>query len=575
MATRIRLFVLFLLLCPFVSFSWGDAVTDWNTITLNAIKTNMDASMRVPRTLAMVHAAVYEAVNSVDGTYRRYRLTGPAAVGASREAAAAAAAHRILISLYPAQTAALDAALATSLAALPDDASTDRGIALGRAVADEIIAWRATDGSTAMIPFTPGTAPGEWRPTPPDFTAAMLPWWGAVTPFVISSGSAFRPAPPPELISGAYADEVNRVKLVGARTTTARTPDQTQMAFFWAEGPGTVTTVGRWNEVAQAVTLQRGTSLEENARLFALLNLAMTDAGIAAWDAKYFHKRWRPITAIREAGTDANPLTDTDVAWEPLLPMTPPFPEYVSAHSTTSACAAAVLSSFFGTDAVSFSIAPYNVTPMTPSSRSYNSFSQAAVEAGDSRIYGGIHFDSGHEAGAAMGAAIADHVLTTTLLPNAAPATPSLISPAAGATKVDPSRVLFVWTRCGDPDAGDTVRYTVEYTSDPGAGVWTAIEVPAGGGGLAATGGIAFAALGMVGFSLPARNRRRALALLALCAMLAGGVLVSCGGDSGTADTMSATASLQADTVYSWRVTATDSSGARTTSGVSIFSTGQ
>jgi hypothetical protein len=210
---------------------------------------------------------------------------------------------------------------------------------------------------------------------------------------------------------------VNQVQDIGEKNSVTRTPEQTMIATFWADMPGTETTVGRWNLVAQDVALSFGNSLSENARLFALLNASLADAGIVAWDAKYHFNFWRPITAIREADTDGNPFTISDPAWEPLL-MTPAFPEFVSAHSTFSGAAATMLASFFGTDEVSFSIMPFMIGGMMAMEpRTYNSFSEAAREAGASRIYGGIHYSFSNIDGLRAGRAVSSYVWSNSMLP--------------------------------------------------------------------------------------------------------------------------------------------------------------
>ena len=208
-----------------------------------------------------------------------------------------------------------------------------------------------------MVPYTPRPGPGNWRPTPPGFLPPVHPNWPQVTPFALASGAQFRPAGPPALTSAEYTRNFNEVKALGALNSAVRTADETKIARFWLDGPGTATPPGHWNRIAQDVARAKGTTLAQNARLFALLNLAGADAGIACWDAKYVYDFWRQITAIREADTDGNPDTVADPNWTPLV-TTPNHPSYPSGHATFSGAAATVLAAFFGTDDVAFTSTP-------------------------------------------------------------------------------------------------------------------------------------------------------------------------------------------------------------------------
>jgi len=377
-----------------------DVIVQWNNVSLAAIQTAQYRAPQAARVLAMVHAAMYDSINNIDHTWTPYHVTTAPPAVVSREAAMAAAAHRVLVSLFPEQQAGIDDSLAASLVLVPEGPSRTNGIAYGASVGDAIVALRAGDHSGDMVPYTPGSDPGQWRPTPPDYAPAMAPHWAMVTPFAMTSGSQFRPGPPPELTSAEYAEDFNEVKELGAKVSAMRTPQQSAIAMFWMDMPGTITTVGRWNRIAQQVAAARSQNLGQKARLFALLNIAMADAGIAAWDCKYEYNFWRPVTAIRDADLDDNPLTDPNAAWEPFL-MTPAFPEYVSAHSLFSAAAAGVLGEFFASDNITFTIHPYMMHGMT---RTYSSFSAAAAEAGMSRIYGDHQFSSIAEDGADPGA---------------------------------------------------------------------------------------------------------------------------------------------------------------------------
>jgi hypothetical protein len=392
----------------------ADPVLAWNEVLLDAVRADRTPPPAAARDMAIVHIAIDDAVNAIDPTHASYASRTKARGNASAPAAVAAAAHRTLVALFPAQSATFDAALAASLAGIPDGQFERKGVEVGRASADKILAARRDDGSADVVIYQRGTEPGDWQPTPPAFQQQpALPRWPGVTPFAIEDAAQFRPDGPPALTSGEYARAFDEVKALGSRDSTARTPEQTTIAMFWADGAGTATPPGHWNEIAQDVATARQNSLSQNARLFALLNIALADAGISCWDCKYDFDFWRPVTGIRAADSDGNPATVADPAWTPLL-VTPPFPAYTSGHSTFSSAAAAVLGRFFGTDRVSFTTTDDDTPGIV---RSFTSFSQAAAEAGQSRIYGGIHwqFDNqdGQQAGRAIGNYVADHVLTS------------------------------------------------------------------------------------------------------------------------------------------------------------------
>lgn len=386
----------------------ADVVTDWNQITLNTIKSANASSVATLRALAITQAAVFDAVNGVARRYAPYHVTSAAPRGASRRAAAIQAAYAVLVQLFPSQQAQLDAERSSSLAAITDDGNFEdsqsiaRGINWGQQVADEILAWRSTDGSNAVYPpFTGNNMCGQWRPTPSVFAPAAMQQLAYMTPFALLSPSQFRPAGPRPLWSVQYATDFNEVKALGSANSTVRTAEQTEIAKFWGDNVQL-----HWNRIALTVAATRHDQLVDNARLFALLNLAMSDANIAAWDAKYFYNHWRPITAIREAGCDNNPATEPDPSWTPLS-TTPNHQEYTSGHSTLSSAAARVLASFFG-DNVTFTHASDSLPGVM---RTHASFSAAANEASESRIYSGVHFRSTANDGQPLGAATGDYVL--------------------------------------------------------------------------------------------------------------------------------------------------------------------
>ena len=348
--------------------SAADPVLAWVRMTLEAIRGDAVAPPVATRDLAIVSAAIFDAVAAIRGT-SGYHVHEIAPADASPEAATAAAAHRALVHLYPERAATFDAGLADSLAAVPDGPGKDHGVALGRTVADAILAPCAGDGWADHVVDSPGGGPGTWRPTPPRLDSPLMPQWATVRPFVLASPRQFRPPGPPGLGSRAWADAYNEVKAIGRADSASRTAEQTQIARIWADGAGTYTPPGHWNLIAAQVAQDEGNSLAANARLFAALNLALADAAIACWDAKYAYRFWRPVTAIRAADTDGNPDTGADPSWAPLL-TTPNFPEYVSGHSTFSGAAEVVLSSFFGPD-VAFSTSSAGLPGVT---RSYTSF---------------------------------------------------------------------------------------------------------------------------------------------------------------------------------------------------------
>jgi hypothetical protein len=377
-----------------------DEVLEWNAVFQRAIVT---AGPAVPgpvqgRLAAIVHVAIFDALNGIDRRFTPIHVTDDAPPGASREAAIAKAAYTALAGLFPAQIAAFDADLEASLARIASDSALEhsqsiaRGLEWGEHVANEILAWRNADGLTNPTPtYNGSTVVGKWRPTPrpnpmggelPGLPG-LVPQMATTDPFVIPSPSSFRPQNgPPPLSSVEYATDVNEVKLVGENTSAARTADQTQAALFWAS-----TALTFWNRAAATASRDRHLTLFENARLFALLNVSIADALIACWDSKYFFELWRPITAIRLATSAGNAAIIEQATWTPLI-VTPAYPEYYSGHQSVSGSAAAILTAYFGSEmpVEGFSEGLPNVT------RSWSNFAEAADEAFMARIWSGIHF---------------------------------------------------------------------------------------------------------------------------------------------------------------------------------------
>lgn len=395
----------------------ADIVTQWNDTTLEALRLDSTPPPIASRALAMVHTAIFDAVNSITQSHRSYKLDVISPPTASKEAAVSAAAAGVLTAIFPDQAATFLAKETAVLAGIVDGRDEAAGTAVGRLAAEAILTMRANDGSTAASAYQPGSEPGNWQPTPPDNLSAALPHWGSVTPFGLTAVQPINNlvgiVSIAELDSVEYAAAYNEVKELGSATSFTRTEDQTQIAKFWSNGPGTSTPPGFLNVMAQQVSAARNATLEQNARLFALLNIAMADTAISVWDAKYETDFWRPITAIRSGATDGTDLTIEDANWEPLI-TTPPFPSYASGHAAFSGAAASVLQKFFRTDSVSFTL---ESEEEGVSDRSYTSISQAAQESADSRLYGGIHWSFDNADGLVLGDAIGGFV-TDTLLPS-------------------------------------------------------------------------------------------------------------------------------------------------------------
>jgi hypothetical protein len=398
--------------------SAADEVLDWNAVVRRAIVVAATPGALQPRLAAIVHVSMFDALNGIERRFTPIHVDAEAPRGASRRAAVAYAAYTALVGIFPAQSAAFLEDLEASLATIAPDAATENSesIELGRAwgeqVANAILAWRAADGLNPPAPPYMGSFDvGKWRPTPrpganpgdPELPGlpGSFPTMAHTTPFVIPNPSYFRPTVgPPALTSQEYADNVNEVKLVGEAASAARTPDQTQSARFWA---GTALTF--WNRAAVTASIDRHLTLSENARLFALLNVAMTDAVITCWDSKYHFELWRPITAIRLADTDGNPATIEQPDWKPLI-TTPPYPEYYSGHQSNSGPAHAILTAYFGALPVEgFSEGLPGVV------RSWPTFAAAADEALLARIWSGIHFRFAMTDAPVVGERIAAYVL--------------------------------------------------------------------------------------------------------------------------------------------------------------------
>jgi hypothetical protein len=411
----------------------ADRVAAWNVTAVNATVMAGENPTVQSRALAVIQVAVHDALNAIDRRFEPYAFHGEVDPDASPDAAVATAAHDALVGIIVVGTlpvagfgaatqqgdavAFVDATYAADLETMPDGEAKTRGIAVGQAAAAAVLAERREDGATTFVPYTPGTAPGDWQPTPnplpadplgaADLLPAVLPGWGQVTPFVLPSSGRFPPADPPALTSEDYARDYQEVQAIGAKVSEVRTADQEEIGRFWFES----SPVG-WSRITRIVAEDRGLDAWEGARALALVNLALADGVIAGFDTKYRVNRWRPITAIRAGDTDGNEETVGDPTWESLL-NTPAHPDYVSTHAVQGGAASAVLRQVFGTDQVAFTAT--SGAPFAGLTRSFSRFSDAGQENADSRVYAGVHFRSATTSGLTLGRQVGWFVVRHTL----------------------------------------------------------------------------------------------------------------------------------------------------------------
>jgi hypothetical protein len=384
----------------------ADTITQWNQIGQSELITGAGQGAVSTAHLAMMHGAMYDAVNAIDRRYEPYVYTATAPRWYSQDAAAAAAAYRVLVASNPAvvpgdQLAAMAARLKTlyetALAAIPDGPAKAGGVATGTAAADAMIAARTGDGRFGPFRFTPGTTIGAWRPELPSYGNDPGAWLKDVKPFLIEDGEQFASRPPDELTSWRYARDFNEVKSIGALNSTTRTQDQTDAGRFW----GAANATGTWSALLRSIADGHPAPLADHARLFARIYLASADALITVWNDKARYLYWRPITAIHQADQDGNPDTVAETGWQPLV-ATPPYPEYSSGLSAFGAAATRTLEDFYGTDEATFS-----ATGGAGIARTYTSFSQASSEIVDARVWSGLHFRKADDAGARIGRRVA------------------------------------------------------------------------------------------------------------------------------------------------------------------------
>lgn len=381
-----------------------DVVLEWNGHAANAVVAENQPPPRGLIRLAMVHLAIYDAVNAIEGyPFTPYAVTPNVVFPASREAATAAAAHDVLVALFPNQQLDLDSKYATTLAMIPDGPAKTNGTWVGHQSAAGILSFRANDGRDAVVSYSPGSGPGIWNPTPPGFLPAQAPEVARVQPFTLNSPSQFRAGPPPDFSSEIWVRDYNEVNLLGRATGSTRTPEQTDLARFIGDQP-----MLQWNRAWRSISESKALSLLDKARLFAMLTSASSDALIACWDSKFFYNFWRPVMAIRAGDTDGNPDTAPDPNWIGLV-NAPNHPEYPAAHGCFSSASAETLQFFFGDDRFDF-IMDSKVAGLMNPVRHYTSFSQALQDALDARVYGGMHYRNSTRVGAIIGKQVSHFV---------------------------------------------------------------------------------------------------------------------------------------------------------------------
>jgi len=385
----------------------ANPIVEWNLITAQTLQTaKAGTGLAHSRVYAMVHGAMFDAVNAIERRYYAYAADLTATPGASPDAAAAVAAHTVLVELYPVHRATFDAARAAALARIQDGPAKTNGAALGIAVAKSMLALRRTDGMSEKAPYAQGNGPGVFQL--PATASPIGTHWGAVKPFTLKNIQEFRFPGPPPLASERYARDFNEVKAVGSKNSMQRTAEQTAIAILW-EPTSPIT----YNAMLRAMPELKHKSLVEQARVFALMNMAGSDAFIVGWGAKYRIAFWRPETAIRNADADGNEATAADPAWEGLRSPFPAHPEYPSGHALFTGVAETVLREFFGADRMTVTI----TNPDAKLTRTFASFAEIAKSVEDARVWAGIHFRSADIDGTDMGRRVAEYALRNCMRP--------------------------------------------------------------------------------------------------------------------------------------------------------------
>ena len=400
---------------------WGspDVVFEWNQAMQDTIPGGGGAG--APRFYALTHIAMFDAVNAIERDFEPYQVRLRPANGSPR-AAAAQAAHDVLVALNPAATATYDALLQQQLGAKPNG-SERHGASVGARVAAAVLAWRQNDGwiVPSFPPYSEPLLPGRWQPTPPANAAATFTHVQQAAPLAMVSSTQFLPVPPPIITSPRYATDLNEVKAIGKSDSVTRTPQQTEIARLWANiaasGTGTATTYSAiWNSIARDVARERQLSLVETARLYVLMNVSIHDALQTTMTSKFIYGMWRPVTAIRQADTDLNDATVADPAWATLIP-TPPYPSYAGNMASIGASAARALALAIGTGDIAVTATWKQSNGQPDVVHQFATLWDVAQEAADSRIYGGIHYRFDSEAGQAAGKAVAEYVFANFVTP--------------------------------------------------------------------------------------------------------------------------------------------------------------
>ena len=393
----------------------ANEVKKWTSLTLQAIRINKTAPPVSSRNLAIIQVGMFDSINSIAKKYRPYAMMIDVNPDLQIDVAAAQSARDLLVKLYPSSTPYWDEQLAKTLLAFPDNSMKLDARDLGSKIASNVWDLRRNDlkQNVADNFFSDSEyEAGIWIPTPPAFAQPLLPNWGKTKPFGILAGDQFRGDGPPKLYSEEYARDYLEVKEYGGVNSIKRSAWQTEVAKFWSDGGGTVTPPGHWNKVAFDLINTKKLDTLETSRLLTLLNVALADAAISCWDMKFTFNAWRPVTAIKEADRDDNNTTQAEQNWMPLI-VTPPFPDYVSGHSTFSGAAAKILELYFGTDKIDFSVDSEDLPGVI---HSFSRFSEAASESGRSRVYGGIHYEFSNRDGQTAGRKIAEYDFKNLLL---------------------------------------------------------------------------------------------------------------------------------------------------------------